>query len=266
MAFFGDVERFLADLYPYRWLVLAGLLVLTAGALTVAYGLGWHMAVRTHWRPVTILAVPVVAISMFGGWQLASPLFTNVTVEEEFPFDFGAIVQAAAAGPEVEETSADSTTAEPAKVRPSASESVEAEQQSMASGRDSSAPPPAAQIVETPTATATPVPEPTETPTAEPTSTATTVATTDDGAQEDTSTPEPTTTAATESSATPVPEPSATPTLEPSPTPTPEPTATPTPAPTATPTPEPTATVESQQAVVQLQSGEFADADVSRAV
>ena len=47
MGFFGDIERFLAELYPYRWpIVVAGLVVLTALAAWGSHK-GWHLA---FWR------------------------------------------------------------------------------------------------------------------------------------------------------------------------------------------------------------------------
>lgn len=41
---------------------------------------------------MSIIATPVLVVTIWLGWSLGSPLFTNVTVEEEFPFAFNAVV------------------------------------------------------------------------------------------------------------------------------------------------------------------------------
>jgi hypothetical protein len=84
--FFGDIERFLADLYPYRWpLTILALLVLT-GVAAFAYRKGWHLLVWQHRTPVAIIGTPVLLLLIAVGWWLGSPLFTSKTVVEEFPF------------------------------------------------------------------------------------------------------------------------------------------------------------------------------------
>ncbi len=84
--FFGDIERFLADLYPYRWpLTVLALLVLT-GIVAFGYRKGWHILVWKHRTPVAIIGTPVLALLIVLGWWLGSPLFTSKTVVEEFPF------------------------------------------------------------------------------------------------------------------------------------------------------------------------------------
>ena len=90
--FFGDLERLAADLYPYRWLIAAGTMVAIAGILGYAYSQGWHLVLWHHRRPVAIIGIPVLAMVGFIGYDLGSPLFTNKTVNEEFPFAFTATV------------------------------------------------------------------------------------------------------------------------------------------------------------------------------
>ncbi len=92
MSTIGDVERALADLYEYRWAIGAATLVLIAAALAFAYWRGWHLIVLRHRVAFGIAAVPVLAVTLWIGWSLGSPLFTNVTVEEEFPFALNAAV------------------------------------------------------------------------------------------------------------------------------------------------------------------------------
>ena len=92
MATFGDIERAFADLYEYRFIIGAVFIVAVAAALYVAYRLGWHLFIMRHKAPFIIGGTPVAIIALFLAWSLASPLFTNVTVEEEFPFALNASV------------------------------------------------------------------------------------------------------------------------------------------------------------------------------
>ena len=84
--FFGDLERLAADLYPYRWLIAIGVLAAIAGGVAFGYRRGWHTFVWQHRLPFAIFGMPALALVTFIGYDLGSPLFTNVTVEEEFPF------------------------------------------------------------------------------------------------------------------------------------------------------------------------------------
>ena len=92
MSTFGDLERAFASLYEYRWFIGAATLVLIAASLSFAYWRGWHQVVWRHRVPFGIASVPLLAITLWLGWSLGSPLFTNVTVEEEFPFALNAVV------------------------------------------------------------------------------------------------------------------------------------------------------------------------------
>ena len=92
MSTFGDLERAFASLYEYRWFIGAATLVLIAASLSFAYWRGWDQVVWRHRVPFGIASVPLLAITLWLGWSLGSPLFTNVTVEEEFPFALNAVV------------------------------------------------------------------------------------------------------------------------------------------------------------------------------
>lgn len=256
MSFFGDVERFLADLYPYRWPILAGLLALTAAAVAVAYARGWHLVVVRHWRATAIVGTPLLAVAVFGGWTLLSPLFIDVTVDEAFPFEFSTV-----AAPEASRSEAEDGGSGNAKVNQGASEPAP----EMAAVDKPLAGPPASEPAAASMPSATPRATPTAVPTTEPTAVPT-------------STPEPSPTPTPRSAAQPVvpassavqaaaeasaPDPTATPVPTAIPTPEPTATATPVPTPTAEPTPtqEPTATPVPQQTAVKLKSGDFRDAD-----
>ena len=86
MATFGDLERAFADLYPYRWYIGAAVLLLIAAAATIAYWRGWHLTAWRYRKPLGLAAIPTLAVTIWLGWSLGAPLFTNVTVDEAFPY------------------------------------------------------------------------------------------------------------------------------------------------------------------------------------
>lgn len=103
MATFGDLERALADLYPYRWAIGAAVLVFIAALLAFAWWRGWHRVAWQYRKPLGIVSVPLLAVTLWLGWSLGSPLFTNVTVDEAFPFAATAAVPEGMEREEVEE-------------------------------------------------------------------------------------------------------------------------------------------------------------------
>ena len=103
MATFGDLERALADLYPYRWAIGAVVLVLIAAFCAFAWWRGWHLWAWRYRKPLGIVTVPLLLVTLWLGWSLGSPLFTNVTVDEAFPFAATATVPEGMEREEVEE-------------------------------------------------------------------------------------------------------------------------------------------------------------------
>lgn len=104
--FFGDLERLAADLYPYRWPILVGILVVLAAIGTYGYRREWHTVLWEHRRVAIIVGTPLLALAGFLAWDLGSPLFINKTVEEEFPFAFAAVVPTDMDREDVEKTMA----------------------------------------------------------------------------------------------------------------------------------------------------------------
>ena len=104
--FIGDIERFFADLYPYRWPLTISALILITGIVAFGYRKGWHLVVWRHRLAVAIVGTPLLAAFLAGGWWLGSPLFTSKTVIEEFPFSFTAVVPTDMTRSGVEETMA----------------------------------------------------------------------------------------------------------------------------------------------------------------
>ena len=92
MPTFGDLERALPSLYEYRWFIAVGAIVIGAAFAWLVVSKEWHRYVWEHRVPFAIGGAPVVLVGLFLTWSLASPLFINVTVEEEFPFAAQAIV------------------------------------------------------------------------------------------------------------------------------------------------------------------------------
>lgn len=104
--FFGDLERLLADLYPYRWPLTFGALLAVTVIAAYGYRKGWHMVVWRHRVGVAIVGTPGLAAIIVAGWYLGSPLFTSKTVIEEFPFSFSADIPAGMTRDSVEQTMA----------------------------------------------------------------------------------------------------------------------------------------------------------------
>ncbi len=101
--FFGDLERLAADLYPWRWPILIGILLVLVAVAAYGYRKGWHQVILRHKLPIAIIGTPVLSLVVFIGYDLGSPLFTNKTVEEEFPFAFSAVVPKEMTRDDVEE-------------------------------------------------------------------------------------------------------------------------------------------------------------------
>jgi hypothetical protein len=85
MDIFGDLERFAADLYPYRWPISIGLGLALAALIAVAIRGRWHEAAARHWVLTLAIAVPVVVVAAPVGWYTLSPLWQRSYLEEASP-------------------------------------------------------------------------------------------------------------------------------------------------------------------------------------
>ena len=85
MSIFGDLERFAADLYPYRWPITIGLLIALAAAVAHAYNRGWHLIVWQHRLASAIIAIAVLVVAVPAGNYLLSPLWERSFLEEANP-------------------------------------------------------------------------------------------------------------------------------------------------------------------------------------
>jgi hypothetical protein len=89
MEIFGDLERLLAELYPYRIPLTLAALLLIAGATWIAWRRGWVDAaagvIGRHRIASAVAAVAILAVTIPMGYYLLSPLWTRVTLIEESP-------------------------------------------------------------------------------------------------------------------------------------------------------------------------------------
>lgn len=84
-SIFGDLERFAADLYPYRWPITVGLIVAAAAAAALCYRMRWHEALWRHRLITAAVAIPLLAIAVPTGWYTLSPLWERSYLEEASP-------------------------------------------------------------------------------------------------------------------------------------------------------------------------------------
>ena len=94
LTVFGELERVLADLYPYRYVLAPlGALVL-AGIAFFAVQRGLLRLVGSHRLASTAVALPVLVIGVVLGNYLLSPLWERSHLQEESPLAMAAPVVA----------------------------------------------------------------------------------------------------------------------------------------------------------------------------
>ena len=176
---FGDLERLAADLYPWRWAIGIGLLIALAAVSAYGYRRDWHQWIWRRRLPVTIVGAPLLALVGFIGYDLGSPLFTNKTVEEEFPFAFAAVVPSDMEREDVEKIMEviaavdQEAVVEPMPDLMAVKEPADGAAGDEVSGPTSTPTPTAVPPSEEPSATATPTPAPAATAPPTPSTTAT---------------------------------------------------------------------------------------------
>lgn len=79
---FGDLERLLAQLYPYRLPIAIGLVVVIGILVYVARRRHWADVVRRHPRASTLVLALTLAVGLPVGWVLGSPLFIRTELIE----------------------------------------------------------------------------------------------------------------------------------------------------------------------------------------
>lgn len=96
MSFFGDLERFASDLYPYRWPITVGFAIGVALLAAFAYRRGWHLIVARHKIASVVVAAAVIAAAIPAGDYLLSPLWERSRLEEASPLAEAAGLEATA--------------------------------------------------------------------------------------------------------------------------------------------------------------------------
>lgn len=85
MSIFGDIERLVADLYPYRWPITIGLVLAATGFVALAWRQGWHLVVWRHRIASSLAIVVFLAAAIPLGNYLLSPLWERSLLEEASP-------------------------------------------------------------------------------------------------------------------------------------------------------------------------------------
>ena len=115
MEVFSGTERALSELYPYRWLVAAGLVGCAVAFVALAARLGWHRAVARNPIKAAVIAVPVGIILFAAGWYTLSPLWERSYLEEASPLEAARMTATPSEGTAASSNApAASNTAEPA--------------------------------------------------------------------------------------------------------------------------------------------------------
>lgn len=91
MSIFGDLERLLADLYPYRVPLTLGGLAVAAAIVLFVVRRGWHRPALSwidgNRLPSAIVGVLFLAVVLPTGYYLLSPLWERTTLVEASPLD-----------------------------------------------------------------------------------------------------------------------------------------------------------------------------------
>ncbi|MPZ97844.1 MAG: hypothetical protein GEU80_00680 [Dehalococcoidia bacterium] len=91
MGIFGDLERLIGDLYPYRWPLTAATVIVLAVLGGMAARRGLHSVaarvVARHRLASALVAVGVLAVTIPAGNYLISPLWERTMLEEASPLD-----------------------------------------------------------------------------------------------------------------------------------------------------------------------------------
>lgn len=83
MNLIGDIERAVAQLYPYRVPIALALAAALALLVVIGRRRGWHRVIARHPRASAVVLALVVAVGAPLGWVLGSPLFIRTELVED---------------------------------------------------------------------------------------------------------------------------------------------------------------------------------------
>lgn len=95
MTVFGELERLIDDLYPYRVALAIGAALAVAALLWVGYRRGLHRPIRRHPRASVAIAALALALIVPLGAYTFSPLWSRSELEEASPLEVAAPPDAA---------------------------------------------------------------------------------------------------------------------------------------------------------------------------
>jgi hypothetical protein len=90
LSIFGDIERFVSELYPYRWPLTFGALIFLAAVIGLGYRRGWHLVILRHKLASGLVAVALLAAAIPAGDYFLSPLWERSFLQEESPLAMAA--------------------------------------------------------------------------------------------------------------------------------------------------------------------------------
>src|SRR5687768_9617592 len=98
MEIFGELERLIDDLYPYRWAIAAAMAALLVLLGAAGYARGWHRAIWRHRLLSAAIGLPLLLVMLPLGYYTLSPLWTRTTLHEESPLAPIAMAQTGGSG------------------------------------------------------------------------------------------------------------------------------------------------------------------------
>ncbi len=85
LSIFGEIERLMAELYPYRYVITPLMIAGAAGLVALAISRGAHLYLWRHRTASAMIGAPALVVAIFAGNYLLSPLWERSFLEEESP-------------------------------------------------------------------------------------------------------------------------------------------------------------------------------------
>jgi hypothetical protein len=85
MSFIGDIERLLAELWPFRVPIGIAIIAMLAIVGFIIWRRGWHRAATARPRLTIAVVLVLLVVALPLGWMLGSPLFIRTELQETVP-------------------------------------------------------------------------------------------------------------------------------------------------------------------------------------